>query len=365
MPGTSHSYRGAIIGCGRIAALHAEPYDMVTNVELIAAADIDYAKCQAFADRWEIPQRYSDYEEMLRQEEIDVVHVCTMDNLHGAATIAAAEAGARLVICEKPMAFNLEEADRMVATCERTGTKLVVDHSMRFEANYLRVKSMIDEGVIGELRSVSSSVLSSRPANPTSWHSQYQFAGGGPLMHNGTHIFDLVRYYAGEAEWVFAHVERGQRDVTIEDMAAGVFGLSNGVHFFFESGGRRKYSTFEIILEGTEGRVAIAHGSRNVLDTSLGGSWEPDIALWRRGSEPFAWQIVPTEKDNPWVNILADSLACVEQDRESRSSGREARAALEMIMAVYESQRQGGAKIVLPLSVRENPFEMMLATGEI
>jgi predicted dehydrogenase len=365
MSAHTRPYRVAIIGTGRIAALHAEACHLVPNVELAAAADIDVAKCQLFADRWEIPQRYSDFTEMLAQERFDVVHVCTMDNLHGAATIAAAESGSRLVICEKPMAFHLEEADRMLAVCERTGTQLVIDHSMRFEANYLRVKEMIDEGVIGELRSISSSVLSSRPANPDSWHSQYKFAGGGQLMHNGTHTFDIVRYYAGEAEWVFAHVERGQRDVTVEDMAAGVFGLSNGVHFFFESGGRRHYSAFEIILEGTEGRIAIAHGSRNVLDTSLGGSWEPDIALWRRGSEPFAWEIVPTQKDNPWVNVLADSLECLEQNRESRSSGRQARAALEMIMAAYDSQRRGGARIELPLTLRENPFEVMLAKGEI
>ena len=110
-------YTVGIVGCGRVAALHAEAYTLVPDTQLAAAADIDPDKLDLFCERWSIPQRYRSYEEMLAQADVDIVSVCTLDNLHGPATIAAAEAGARGILCEKPMAFHLEEADRMIAAC--------------------------------------------------------------------------------------------------------------------------------------------------------------------------------------------------------------------------------------------------------
>ena len=117
-------YTVGIVGCGRVAALHAEAYTLVPGTQLVAAADIDADKLDLFCERWSIPQRYGSYEEMLAQANVDIVSVCTLDNLKGPVTIAAAEAGARGILCEKPMAFHLDEADRMIAACDRAGAKL-------------------------------------------------------------------------------------------------------------------------------------------------------------------------------------------------------------------------------------------------
>ena len=151
------NYTVGIVGCGRMAGLHADAYTLVPDTQLVAAADIDPDKLDLFCERWSIPQRYRSYEEMLAQADVDIVSVVTLDNLHGPATIAAAEAGARGILCEKPMAFDLEEADRMIAACDRAGAKLVVDHSMRFEKNFLEVKAMIERGDIGNLRTIARS----------------------------------------------------------------------------------------------------------------------------------------------------------------------------------------------------------------
>ena len=229
-------YTAGIIGCGRMANLHAEAYTLVPDTQVVAAADIDPDKLDLFCERWSVPQRYRSYEEMLAQADLDIVSVVTLDNLHGPATIAAAEAGARGVFCEKPMAFDLEEAHRMIAACDRAGAKLVVDHSMRFEKNFIEVKAMIERGDIGNLRTIRANMLSTDQRDPGSWHSQYVTAGGGELMHNGTHLTDLIRFYAGDPEWVFATVERGNKAVTIEDLGAGLFRMDSGCLFFFRVG---------------------------------------------------------------------------------------------------------------------------------
>ncbi len=358
-------YTVGIVGCGRMANLHAEAYTLVPDTQVVAAADIDPDKLDLFCERWSVPQRYRSYEEMLAQADVDIVSVVTLDNLHGPATIAAAEAGARGIFCEKPMAFDLEEADRMIAACDRAGAKLVIDHSMRFEKNFIEVKAMIERGDIGNLRTIRANMLSTDQRDPSSWHSQFVTAGGGELMHNGTHLTDLIRFYAGDPEWVFATVERGNKAITIEDLGAGLFRMDSDCLFFFESGGRRRYGTFEILIEGDEGRLVIQHGARNSMESMGGWAWEPYLHRWRGRTEPVEWEPVPTQRDNATINAVTDLVDCIENDRESISSGRQGRAALEMIMAVYESQRRGLARVDFPLAIRDNPFGDMLDRGQI
>ena len=216
---------------------------------------------------------------------------------------------------------------------------------MRFEANYIDVKKMIERGEIGNLRTIRGHLLTSDQRDPASWHSHYETAGGGNMMHDVTHLFDLIRFYAGDPEWVFATVERGNKTLTIEDLGAGLFRMDSDCLFFFESGGRRRYGTFEILIEGDEGRLAIQHGAGNSLERAGGYGWVPYLHRWRMQTEPVAWEPVATQRQHAWVNAVTDLVDCIDQDRESVSSGRQGRAALEMIMAVYESQRQGLARV--------------------
>ena len=295
-----------IVGCGRMAGLHAEAYTLVPDTQLVAAADIDPDKLDLFCERWSIPQRYLSYEEMLAQADVDIVSVVTLDNLHGPATIAAAEAGARGILCEKPMAFNLEEADRMIAACDRAGAKLVIDHSMRFEKNFIEVKAMIERGEIGNLRTIRANLLSTDQRDPNSWHSQFVTSGGGELMHNGTHLFDVIRFYAGDPEWVFATVERGNKAITIEDLAGGLFRMDSGCLFFFESGGRRRYGSFEILLEGDEGPAGDpARRGQQPVENPAGGPGNRICTAGRGGPSRLKWEPVATQRDNACINVVS------------------------------------------------------------
>ena len=109
----------------------------------------------------------------------------------------------------------------------------------------------------------------------------------------------------------------------------------------------------------------IQHGAANSLERSGGWAWEPYLHRWRGRTEPVEWEPVATQRDNACINVVTDLVDCIEQDRESISSGRQGRAALEMIMAVYESQRRGLARVDFPLGIRDNPFGDMLNRGQI
>ena len=153
-------YRVGIIGCGGIGGNYATAFQQLRDrVEVVAACDILEEKVSAFVEQFEIPSAYTDMQQMLSKEGLDIVGVTTHNREHVEPTIAAAQAGAKAILCEKPMALNMRDADRVVEACERSGTKLAIDHTMRFEPNWRRVKQMVDEGVIGRLLHMGGSKL--------------------------------------------------------------------------------------------------------------------------------------------------------------------------------------------------------------
>ena len=125
------TYTAAIVGCGSIGHAHMDGYNLVDQVEVIAVADPVEAARRIYVEEYGIPQQYDTVEEMLETAKPDIVSVCTWHLLHPGPTIAAARAGVKGVICEKPMAIGMGPADSMVDACDASGTKLVISHQRR------------------------------------------------------------------------------------------------------------------------------------------------------------------------------------------------------------------------------------------
>ena len=336
-------YRAGIIGCGHIAQVHAGGYRATPGVSLVAAADIVPEAARTFAQSWGVDQIYTNYDDMLAQEKLDILSICTRNHQHVEPALAGAQAGVRAIFCEKPMAMNLGEADRMIDACDRAGVKLIVDHTMRFEANYLRVKALIDEGAIGELLSVDVQALGDM----------------GELTHNATHSFDTLCMFGGEPEWIFAHLARDtDRDSQRENLFALV-AFANGVRGKLTYGGYTGYRHEGFVWEGTRGRIEAV--ARN--------GWQPQMRLWTRDQSdgsPFRdGTPIPTQDNDPWAGAIAEVVACLDEERQSSTDGRAGRLALSMTMAAYESRRQGGARIRFPCDIKESPLDLMLKSGEL
>jgi len=274
---------------------------------------------------------------MLEKEELEIVSICTKDNQHPEPTIKAAESGVKGIFCEKPMAYTLEEADKMIEACDKANVKLSIDHSMRFEANYRKLFKIAQSGEIGELRCVRFNNL----GGSTSINS---------LLHD-THSFDALLFYAdAEPSWLSARVQKEDSRETI----TGCISFKNGIYATFEYGGRRNYGTYELILEGSDGTLSAVHGKRNSLDLNGAYSWEPFVRIWKKSDDGLTGfrdgEPIETEKSDPWLAGIEELVQCIKEDRENISSGKVGRVSLEMIMAIYESERQNGARIKFPLS---------------
>ena len=199
--------RLGIIGCGLGArALYASFFQFLENGELVACMDMDEARVRAFQKQSGARKIYTELEPMLEDKEIDAVMIVTPTNLHVEQVEMAAEAK-KHVYCEKPMARTTDEADRMIAVCNRNNVKLQVAFMKRFNKSFRLVKSVIDEGRLGdvfELRAVWDNARTRTSAKENYRHQLV--TGGGFLQEDCSHPVDVCRWWLGDVEEVTGHV---------------------------------------------------------------------------------------------------------------------------------------------------------------
>ncbi len=361
----ARALRVAVVGCGKIAAAHAGAYVRDGRARLAAAVDPAAEAAADFARRFGVPRTYPDHRAMLDAERPDVVSVCTWPPDHPAPVVDAAAAGARGILCEKPLAVTLPEADRMLAAAERAGAVFMVGHQRRLEARYRLARDLIASGALGEVVDVHGTC-------------------GGDLLTDGTHLFDLARFLLGDppAAHVFAgidvtlpermaptgfgtlhynatHRRYGHR---IEGGAAGHVqfappdGARAGPRFRFETGSMaRPFGYQHFRVEGTQGRLAVsgdpADGER---------AW---LRVQRRGGGPGgAWEDVPLPPCDPLaaeVGALIDSvLAGAPTPDAALLAAGSARADLELVLAALDSAVRRRL-IGLPASLTDHPLERL------
>ncbi len=333
-------FRVGIIGCGRpwksegasgfgMANFHAQGYTASPDTTITALADINLENAQAFQAAHGGERIYRDYHEMLAQEQLDIVSICTWPHHHAPMVIAAAEAGVKAIHCEKPVAPSYAEALRMVTTCEAHGTQLTFNHQRRFAAPFRAARDLLRSGAIGELRRLEGTC-----DNLFDW---------------GTHWFDMFGFYNDEAapRWVIGQVDwRGGSTifgVPLEGQGISLCAYENGVQGLLLTGlGTERPQSNRLI------------GSDGVIEVQLGTS-----AIRVRGNGE--WREVPVAHDEGGSlgevvsRGVLDLIDALKTGREPELSGRRALRATELIFATYESSRRG-RRIELPLEALPSPF---------
>lgn len=340
-------YRAGIIGCGAISRAHASCYKESGRTDLVAVADINIEALKKFSTEFSVSSTYTDYREMLDKEDLEIVSVCTWHDTHAEITIAAAERGISGIICEKPMATSLGQADAMLKTCEENGTKLTVAHVNRYVPVYAETRRLIKEGAIGK-----PEIIWSRTE--------------GKLLNWGTHLIDLARYWLDdpETEWVIGQVERKteryEHRLRIEDLCVGLICFSGGTRLILECG-LPGVSGNSFSVYGTEGFI-IPSKKPPILRSPKKGWQEMDLLRdeYKMKRDPIL--PYPAEMD---LMLLEELLAWMEgRTHDHRCSGTKAHNTVEIMMAIYESLRTKGV-VHIPLKTKENTLEMMIQDGTL
>ena len=338
-------------------------FDGVPGVECVALADADATGRAKAQQRTKVPRVYADYREMLDQERPQLVSVSPRwtDQRH-AMVKAALEAGAH-VYCEKPFMRTLAEADDVLALAARVGRKIAVAHQGRVAPSVLLLKRQLDDGAIGELLDIRVN------------GKQDTRAGGEDLVVLGTHSFDLVRCFAGEAQWCSARILQGGREVVLADARAASenigpivgdeieasFAMAKGVNVRFTSRAKNAPASgpWGMELVGTKGSVRLLSDPYpQVLWLQSGGvTLDGEVRTWRaRAGEPSA-TATAVERGFPAANrrVVDDWLAAIAENREPVCSGFAAMKSLEMIHAVFAAGLARG-RVELPLKNRQHPL---------
>ena len=337
-------YTAAIVGCGSIGNAHMEGYNLIDDIEVIAVCDPSLPARKTYMDEYGIEGEFESVAEMMAQAKPDIVSVCTWHLLHPAPTIAAAQGGAKAVICEKPMAIGMGAADSMVDGCTENGTKLVISHQRRFTPGWEKARALVEEGAIGEPLFVTNKVAEGL----TNW---------------GTHSIDGSRFVLGDpvAEWVMGAVERRtdrfERDTLVEDACMGLVHFAGGLQLFIQSDLMREGATAgSFDIRGSEGFLCVSETKVTLMNAATNGWQDIDLGL-AEGDKAIG--------GNTNAAQVKELIAWIEGDVEKhRNAGTTARETVEIMMALYESARQNHV-IHMPLAEKGYPLELMVAEGRL
>ena len=328
-------HRIGVIGTGGIARAHVIGYQLA-GAEVVALCDLDKMTLATRQNEWHVANGYTDFNELIRDPTITAVSVCTPNSSHHPITVAAAKAG-KHVLCEKPVSLDLTQADEMIAACDNAGVVFQVGHHMRSWAAANQAKRLIDSGQIGE-------ITYARFRQAHDWggarvvrgvFGSKAHSGGGTLLDNGCHLFDLARYFAGDVNDVFARVATRKFDVEVEDTAVASLGFVSGAMGQVEVAwtGTGWQEAFWIF--GTEGSLECDNRvAANILThryrQSGATTWEStDIARYELQGPP------------PHSQHVANFLAAIEGTGEVVCSGTDGLEAVRLVLASYESADAG------------------------
>jgi predicted dehydrogenase len=336
------------------------------EVDIVGVADTNSDGRAAAAKRLAAPHAFADYRKLLDETKPDIVSICPrwLDK-HCEMVLAAAERGIHIYM-EKPMCRTLEEADLIVAACDKYDVKLAIAHQTRYSPKLQVIRDLLHNGRIGRVVEVRG-------------RGKEDLRGGAEdLWVLGSHVMNLMHAICGEPNWCFASVEQDGQAITKSQVHEGnegigplagdtiqaMYGMPNGVTAFFAShrnaGGNP--SRFGLQIFGSQGVIEILTGYLPEAYLLPDPSWSPGRSRtkWTSISSAGAGKPESLTGDNHTGNEVAcrDLITAIEQDRLPECNMLEGRMTVEMIASVFESCRVGGP-VKIPLKTVKNPLTLL------
>ena len=337
-----------LIGAGFIGSIHVDSFKKINDADILAVMSPPPGQAREFAEKHKIPKYFTELDEMLALEEIDMVIIGAPNHVHCEITLKAAKAGKHVVV-EKPFCLNLKEADLMIDACKKAGVKLMYAEELCFTPKYVRLKGLLDEGALGKPVLLKQSEKHDGPHAPHFW--DVERSGGGVTMDMGCHAFQFFRWLNGNnpVKSVYAqmsttvHTDKTRGD----DNGIIILEFENGVTAMAEESWTKP--------GGMDDRAEI-HGTEGVAyaDVLQGNSIQTysnkgvGYAVEKAGNT-VGWSYTMYEENwnYGFPQEMEHFVDCVRHDKEPLVTGEDGRAVMEIIFAAYESAGTG-KKVELP-----------------
>jgi predicted dehydrogenase len=329
------TYKTCIIGCGNIASIwsnlfskwpvtHMAAYQKHSKTEVVGVCDIDINKAKECALKWNVKKFYSNMDEMLSQLKPDIVSVCTPCENHYDTVKKILQFPVKAILCEKPIADNLNKAKEMIKLCKEKNVPLIINHPRRYDELHNYVKNNLSH-LVGNPKKIS-------------------FFYSGEIINHGSHLFDLLKNYFGEIKWVQADSEGDGLNILLK-FKSGLVG--SVLSFDFDD-----ISIFDLSIIGDKARIDLINKP----------FWDYDYRYFKKEKDLIMDKANIFSKNHSedidkkfdrefFVKAVDDTIRSIESGEKPISPGEEALAALEVMMAAIYSSQNEGKRINLPFEI--------------
>ncbi|GJQ62979.1 MAG: oxidoreductase [Melioribacteraceae bacterium] len=335
-------HKFGIIGCGHIAQRHAE--HIRNNGQLQAVCDINYERAKALGEKYGI-KYYTNYDQMLNEEkDIEIIAVCTPNGLHAEHSIKAMRAG-KHVLCEKPMAISVIDAENMIYESEKTNRRLFIVKQNRYNPPIVRMKEIINDGVLGKILNVQLNCFWNRNENyynKSDWKGKKDL-DGGILFTQFSHFIDIMYWLIGDVKKAYGLKNNfiHQNVVEFEDSGAAIFEFYNGaigsINFTINSWGSNMEGSITIF--GEKGTVKVGGQYLNVFDyQSIDGYKIEGIEEGKKANDYGFYQGSMSNHDKVYENLINT----LDNNEVIATNGIEGMKVVQIIEKIYNSAKRNG-----------------------
>ena len=360
---TDRRTRVALVGCGGMGRHHLNVLRSLPDFEIVGLCDVSAEAREACGAEYGVDGLHDDAGAMCDAESPDLVTVATQTRHHHDPTVAALRRGIS-VMCEKPIALDLREADAMVEAAAASGAKLAIHQQNHMHPGIRKAAELVGQGAIGDVMLVRGRNKAGRKS-------------GNEFMEMGTHITDMMMRFAGAPEWCSASVfyegrlaapgdvmhaqEMSPRDrdsgLVMGSRATGRYGFAGGVmgEIVFLDYAKTNNLNYGVDVLGTEGQLAVR--TSGDLNDSL---WHLQRPMEGHPSQASDWHQINLSNvgvESPVISMYRGMATAIADDTQPPCDGVTGRWGFEMIMGIYASHIADGARVSLPLSDRPHPLE--------
>jgi len=314
-----------VLGAGSVAHRRAIPaINEADDAMLLALFNRTEEKAKQMAEEHGAKRYYTSVDELIADEELNALYVSSPTYLHCEHVLKAAEHGLE-ILCEKPMAMNVEECEKMIKACEENNVSLQICFLFRFHSIYRNIKKLIDEGELGEIIEVRMPILKHLRVTEGGWRIIKSQGGGGSLMDLAAHSVDIFRYLLGEISQVTAFCSTFINDYEVEETGSVMMTMANGAHAITDTS--FVVSGCDIVSEiyGTKGWVLVYNDNGWMVKTVLNGEVKVEKTQW----------------ENLYRAQFEHIARCVMGEEEPIITGMDGLKNIQALSAAYEAAETG------------------------
>lgn len=368
--------RVGIVGTGIISLLHGKAYPRHPNAEIVAVCDNRKEAARERAQQWGVKKIYTDYKQLLKDEEVDAIEILTPHFLHKEIAVAAAEAGKHINV-QKPMAVNVKEADEMIRAARKAGVILQAQENYVFFAPIMKAKELIEEGKIGEpvrfrmeqaggspiqilpyIKELASKSFEKIPpyflanmspftkrffenidrAYAEGWRYDPKRSGGGNMLDHGHHMASVAHWLMGNFKRVYAWIDFstfGEAPATImwtyeDQQKHGTWEISQtDIPVFAKYYGG--YETYQVI--GNKGIIWVTCATERLRNI-------PPVIMYE-GGKTTSFEAVESDWGESFVLAVHHFIDCILEDKQPKFTGEDGKRSIQFILAAYKSAQEG------------------------